>query len=121
MEEPVKSPLEQLKDVSDSTDESWRHVQEALKEATYEHLPDMSDEDRLMLEESFWSAHVEILKRAEIYEPGIAEKIITRAETICQQKRNDEMYELENVILPRLRRRNFLRAIIGLPGDSKAL
>jgi len=121
MEEPVKSPLEQLKNVSDGADESWRHVQEVLKEATFEYLSDMSDEDRLMLEESFWSAHVEILKRAELYQPGIAGKIITRAEAISQQRRDAEMYELENVTLPRLRGRSFLRAIIGLPGGSKAL
>ena len=121
MEEPVKSPLEQLNDVSDGVKESWQHVVDVLKEATYEHLPDMSDEDRLMLEESFWSAHPEILKRAESYEPGVAKKIILRFEVLSQQRRDAEMQELENVMLPRVRGRNFLRAIMGLPGSSKAL
>jgi hypothetical protein len=119
MEKPVKSPIDQLKDISDDVDEGWRDVQSSLKQATFEYLPDISDEDRQMLEESFWSAHVEILKRAELYHPGIAEKIITRAVEISEQRRDAEIYELENVTLPRLRRRAWLRAIIGLPQDLK--
>lgn len=117
MEMPRKSPLDQLHDVSEGVNESWERVIECVKAATYEYLTDMSDEEKTMLEESFWPAHTALIKRAEVFQLDIEAKIFERAEMISNERRAAKMHEFDTLTLPGMKRRELLRAIIGLPNN----
>ena len=80
--QPTKSPIEQLQQVSDDVEAGWVHVIVCMKQATFELLPDISGEDKEMLETNFWAHHPKVLRRAELFQPGISDLIISRAETI---------------------------------------
>lgn len=114
MEEPTKSPIEQLKEISDERNASWDRVIENMKAATFEYILDISDEEKLMLEENFWSAHVALLERAELLEPGIATKIMTRAELIGDKRREFEIKQRELDTAPQGIRRGFLKSVFGV-------
>lgn len=82
---PTKSPIEQLQEVSDDVEAGWVHVIVCMKQATFELLPDISGEDRERLETNFWAHHPEVMWRAELYQPGISDVIMTRAESISAE------------------------------------
>ncbi len=87
MEKPVGSPLEQLKNISETMEERWQRVVDALMQATLEYLPDMTNAEKLMLREDFWHTHPLILGRAELIQPGITDRIITRSEHLVRQRK----------------------------------
>jgi hypothetical protein len=113
MEEPVKSPLEQLADVGDGVEKNWERVVAALRAATLELIPDLSDEDKLLLEENFWHVHLKIMQRAELFQPGIAEAIISRSEEINRQIIDAEQAELPSGNKLRTFGRGILKGFFG--------
>ena len=91
MEKPVKPPLEQLRDISDTMTADWEFVVAVLKEATLEFLTDITDKERQMLELNFWSTHASLLERAELYQPGITKAIFMRFEEIGEERRKIDL------------------------------
>lgn len=115
MEKPqVPSPLEQLKQISDDAEAGWGKLIEVLKQATLE-LVEVTDEEKKLLDESFWSAHVSILERAEVFHPGITQAVFTRFEELGEARQKADEEEFQNVTLPRVKRRAHIRGLLGLP------
>lgn len=115
---PVPSPLEQLQQVSEGAEETWRILADHLLGATLE-LIEVNDEEKMLLQESFWSVHPQLLAREEKVRPGISEQVFIRFEQIATEYRKFEMIQFEEETLPAVKREArksaFLREMIGLP------
>lgn len=115
--DPTPSGLDQLRQLSGDVEQSWEKVVDALRTALIECVEVLSDEELLLLNESFWPASVEILSRHEVYTPGITENVMIRFEEIANERREAEQREFKKGTFPRVKRRAILRNIIGLPSE----
>ena len=78
-------PEDQLKQLSEEVEWKWAGVVTCMRQATLELIPDLTDEEKIMLLESFWSTHISIMERQERLTPGITEAVLTRAEALAKE------------------------------------
>lgn|GEM_PF-4972191 len=108
-------PQEFMQTTAEVASASWQHTITVLRKATLEYMA--TDDPRrealeTVAEGKFWHMHVQLLEQLEMEEPGITEKIMTRAEIVSDELRHQEMVEFETVTLPQAERRAFLRGFM---------
>jgi hypothetical protein len=120
--ESEPSAVQQLRELSEVVDESWRQTANHFRAAAFEIIdPDfLTDALKLELEHNFWAGLALVAESLSQTHPSIMESILARAEQIAQADREAEMIYFEQHVLPKLHRRYFWRNLIGQAYDGRA-
>ncbi len=98
---------------TEAINQTWQHVIDCMMQATLE-IVTVDDETRANLVSNFWPTHAALLQQVEQHNPGTAHAIMTRAEEISAEVREQELQTFEQKTLPTAKRRAYMRGFMSV-------